>query len=194
MNDSGAAMEEIKSASAGSEPRWKTAGEPYLLTRDELLEILHQRGIMVTDRQIKSWVTYGLIPSPIRRVRPGTTDGRPYALFPLWTAGLVMDLVVRMNRGSTIEYLKNKAVPFLWDHWEQREHIFFTDVAPEQAEDPDVRRRVMGALMRAVRNYTEYLTNVNGRLVAHADLWLYFEDATSEVFHLPTYSPKKPSD
>lgn len=175
-------------ATVETEPRWKAAGPPYLLTREELLAELRKRGIKASDRQIKSWVTYGLIPRPTRRAPPGAAERRAHALYPIWTVGLVVDLLARLRLGASIEELKSLA-PQLSAVWEERDYIFVTPATPEQPENAAVRQRVMGQLSFAVEQYTEYVTKVYGRFVVHAQLVLFFEDGTSEAIGLRPYKP-----
>ena len=170
-----------------TEPRWKTAGPPYLLTREELLDELHSRGTLITDRQLKSWVTYGLIPRPIRRVRPGTTDGRPHALFHLWTIGLIGEYWRRLHKGQTIEKLKEDT-SWLREYWQQREHLFLPYIS-EQQEDRALLGSALGGVAQAVWKITAHLLETTPVPVMRATLELQFEDGRFMRYALNPYPP-----
>jgi hypothetical protein len=171
-----------------AEPRWKIAGEPYLLTRDELLAELREWAPGVTERQLRSWTSYGLLPPTTRNVPIGANDGVARALYPVWVIGLVRALwrTIRWKQ-QTIEEIKPIA-PMLWKQWAKREHVFISDRVTQEP-DPILEKRLNDALQQAVADYTEYVSKTTGRLVTHATLDLHQEDATSQVIAFRPYKP-----
>ncbi len=90
-------------------PRWLVVGPPYEFTRQELLELLAIMGKPMTERQLRSWAEYNLLPGPIRRVvPPGASDGVARALYPVWTIALLEDLLARSQDNKTIEELREE--------------------------------------------------------------------------------------
>jgi hypothetical protein len=66
---------------------WMVPGTPEptdLITRDEVIERLHDRGVSVTPRTLANWESIGATPRPIRRWR----DGAPRALYPAWVVDI----------------------------------------------------------------------------------------------------------
>ena len=106
-------MEETENSTADTEPRWKAAGRPYLLTRAELIDELAARGIQTTDRQLKSWATYGLLPSPIRGVPKNGSDRRYHSLYEPWIIGVVQEIYARLRSGRVIDDIQRHA-PRIW--------------------------------------------------------------------------------
>ncbi len=171
-----------------AEPRWRIVGEPYLLTRDELLAELREWVPGVTERQLRSWATYGLLPPTTRKVPPGAMDGVARALHPVWVIGLIRDLWKRIRwKQRTIEQLKSIA-PILWKQWAKREHVFVSDRVTQEP-NPILEKRLNDAMQQAVADYTEYLAKTSGRLVTHAALDLHQEDATSLLIAFRPYTP-----
>jgi hypothetical protein len=171
-----------------AEPRWKTAGEPYLLTRNELLTELREWVPGLTERQLCSWTSYGLLPPTTRNVPSGATDGVARALYPVWVIGLVRDLWKRtQGKQRTVEEIKSIA-PILWKQWAKREHVFISDRVTREP-DPILEERLSRAMQQAVADYTGYLAKTTGRLVTHATLDLYHEDATSRSIAFKPYAP-----
>ncbi len=86
-------MEEHEQAHADSKSR--------LLTRAELLTELRRLGYGMTDRQLRDWVTDGILPRPERRLPPGATDGIARAVYPEWMIGVISDLLIRPYRAKS---------------------------------------------------------------------------------------------
>lgn len=99
------------------EPRWQRAGPPYQFTREELQEELASFGFEITARQIRSWVSYGLIPRPIQQVPPLAPDGVARALYPAWVLFVLWRLLDKHRQGATIAQLKEIA-PELIEHYQ----------------------------------------------------------------------------
>ncbi len=73
---------------------WVRDGAPEpddddLLTRDELIDRLHQSGDPVTTRELRYWEAEGALPQPVKRWHAGATR----ALYPSW----MLDLVPRVR-------------------------------------------------------------------------------------------------
>jgi len=149
MNDSGAAMEKLESAPADAEPRWKAAGEPYQLTRDELVDNLrHRFKYDVTARQLRAWQAYGILPKPLRAVPRGATDGKPRALYPHYMFLTILELCERWEAGATRDELKD-AAPDLLRKYRQNTAIEM----PEEGQKSTGFPRVPRAVQRAVWEY-----------------------------------------
>jgi hypothetical protein len=169
-----------------TEPRWKTAGEPYLLTRDELITELDQRGVHVSDRQLKLWATHGLLPPPIRRLPVGATDGKSRALHPFWVIGLIPDLLSRLRSGHGIK----KLVPYAqgqWKEWTKRESALLTP--PSIEFNSDEHDRLYDAMGQAVYDYAKYLTRATGRRVLEGTINLLYETGGWTTIAMKRYRP-----
>jgi hypothetical protein len=174
---------------ADTTPRWKRAGPPYLMTRAELIEELATWQYRVTDRQLKSWATYGLLPPPIRQVPPGATDGKPRALYRPWVIGAVMDLLARLRKGETVEDLKPIA-PSLWKDWQEYEHGFL----PADADRSHLPRRgipdeLYDKLQDVVWACTKYLAEHQGKIATDVSLKMQFTKGPLFIYE---FAPRKP--
>lgn len=90
-----------------TKPRWLAAGPPYEFTRRELLELLAIEGLPMTERQLRSWAEYDLLPAPTRRmVPPGANDRTARALYPVWTIAVLETLVHQSRDNKTIEEMR----------------------------------------------------------------------------------------
>lgn len=70
---------------------WMAPGTPEpteLITRDEVIDRLLQRGVKIAARTLAHWESIGATPRPVRRWR----DGAPRALYPDW----VVDIAVQV--------------------------------------------------------------------------------------------------
>jgi DNA-binding transcriptional MerR regulator len=70
-----------------------------LLTREELLEGLHRRGVAVDQVTLMYWERRGVLPRAIRRYR----DGRAHALYPPHAISAVAHLRELQAAGRTLE-------------------------------------------------------------------------------------------
>jgi DNA-binding transcriptional MerR regulator len=81
---------------------WLPEGQPEptkLVTRAELLAKLKERGLLVTERELRYWESTGALPEPIRQFRgPGT-----YALYPWWHHSIVLQVPTLRGQGLSWE-------------------------------------------------------------------------------------------
>ncbi len=121
MNDTRATMEEVESAPGETEPRWKMAGPPYLLTRDELLQEVHSFGYDLSDRRVRDWATQNIIPRPMHRLPAQATDGIARSLYPAFMVEVIKDLLEAELRDqvTTREALRQMA-PQRIQYWQAR--------------------------------------------------------------------------
>jgi len=188
-----ALKEENKQAEeADTEPRWKTAGAPYLMTRAELIEELGTGWrYKVTDRQLKSWATYGILPPPTRQVPPGATDGKPRALYRPWIMGAVMDIVVGLGKGETIEDIKRIA-PSIWETWQEYEHGFLpTDADRSHLPRKDIPDELYDALQHVLWQCSEHLAEHYGKDATYISLELRFTKGPHSIYQ---FAPHRPSE
>jgi hypothetical protein len=193
------AMNELERTDIPPEPRWKRAGPPYLLTRDEFFEELQNQrmNINISERQLRSWVSYGLLPRPVRRAPPGANDGVARALYPIWIMGLIFDVQYRLAMGQHIDDVK-KYVPALTEVWQKREHLFLPRAPMESTEyqplPPGIWDAAMHGMERALWSYTSHLLEISEKRVAHAVLTLWFEDGSQRIASLEPYPPEQEKD
>jgi len=121
MNDTGATMEKVESTPTQPQPRWKIAGAPYLLTRDELLQEVRSFGYDLSDRRVRDWVTQNIIPRPMRRLPAQATDGIARSLYPAFMVAVIKDLLEAELRDqvTTREALRQMA-PQRIQYWQAR--------------------------------------------------------------------------
>lgn len=85
---------------------WAADAFAPAISRTELVETL--RSVLhlgVTERQLRSWASYGVIPLPERRAIEGG-KGKARALYPRWMLHVILGLVVATEKGATIADLK----------------------------------------------------------------------------------------
>ena len=99
--------------------RWRQAGPPYLLTRDELVEELARRGYATSERQIVSWVSYGILPKSERKVPKLAGDRLPRALYPAYLIPALQELLHHAGQNATIAQLREMA-PAILATWRER--------------------------------------------------------------------------
>lgn len=90
-------------------PRWRRAGPPWLLTREELVDELQHAQIDVSGRQIQRWVSAGVLPKPIRQVPRSGPGNKAKALYPQWLLYVLFDLHHQAPPGATMAELKQVA-------------------------------------------------------------------------------------
>lgn len=80
------------------------------MTREELVANVRSHGRLdVTERQLRAWVAYGILPPPVRRAPPGSTDRKARALYPRWMFLVVFGLAIAAAEGASIADLKAMA-------------------------------------------------------------------------------------
>ncbi len=151
-----ATMEETEHATEHTEPRWVTAGPPYLLTRDELVDELEKRRLNVTARQVRAWVSYGLIPKPIRRVPSGSSDSLARALYPISTIRLIQKILIGMSVGQSIEHLKQRA-PVWIEEGKEEDSSFIPTIPRDHAKTAELERAAVDALRAYAQHYGQGL-------------------------------------
>jgi hypothetical protein len=170
-------MEEAtEQANKSTKPRWWTAGPPYLLTRDELLDELHKRGLYISERQIRSWVSYGLLPKPIRRVPSGATDGVARALYPLWIIGVIGELYFSTHNvqpKKTLQWLKKHTQKRI-QRWEGQDASFIPTTPRDQGKSAELEE----AVIRAIRAYAEHFAQGMGRPIVQATAEILFANGS----------------
>ncbi len=209
-----AVMEEHEQTTTDNVPRWKAAGRPFLLTRDELLEELHRAGELVTEWQLKSWETYGILPQPERRTPPGAPTHTARVLYPVAMLPVIRTLVHRLRHGVSRKDLK-RAMPALIDYWQAQsdERILRSlggphddvrvlggsaQAGPATGSSPSPAAltsrqaaalwpRISRALQRAAWTYAQRFARYQGTPVVRATLVLEMADGSKE--HVPITPP-----
>jgi hypothetical protein len=113
-------MEEMESAPGKTEPRWKMAGPPYLLTRDELLQELRSSGHALSDRRLRDWATDHIIPRPRRRVPAQAPDRVPRVLYPSFMVAVIKDLLDAESTSQTTREELRQMAPQRIQYWQAR--------------------------------------------------------------------------
>lgn len=90
-----------------------------MFTRDQVVEHLNALGIPVTERQVRSWIYYGLIPKPVIRTPPGERTGRG-TVRALFTKEQV-DMIAQVARNRGVWDVSSKRLgrlaTFLLEHY-----------------------------------------------------------------------------
>jgi len=173
--------------------RWLRTDPPYEFTRDELLAIVRSAGFDISEHQLRSWVSYGVLPRPDRRLPAGATDGVARALYPRHVSHLLLYLLQDAKDGAQLAELKIKAA-------EYREILKGEDANPNPRSMPFANQPVtirvnqttgglkvtdtirwargMRGLQRAVWKYAERLMERKNTVVKRATLLLENEDGS----------------
>ncbi len=75
--------------------------EPLLITRDELIGALRERGVDVNEVTLVYWEREGILPRPIRRRHAGA----PRALYPVYAINAVEHLRQLQDAGRTLDQI-----------------------------------------------------------------------------------------
>ncbi len=152
----------------------ETTNERPLVTREQLLTMLgHVYGHEMSERQLRSWAAYGILPPPIRQRPPGKAQGKARALYPLYMVRVLNDLLDEALDGATIAELKERAPAIIARHAAPRPANNGSTLPPEdQASTAEERRRlrVPLALRRAAWDYAERYRAQDGQPIAVADV------------------------
>ena len=169
-------------------PRWDVSGPPYQFTREELIDILKTAGYELSERQLRSWATYGLIPRPERRLPPGATDGIARAVYPKYVVPLLQTLLQFARDGASMAELKAQAPKY--------ERMFSRgagadDMSPELGTNPPIAymttagkqvtpvhtwKRGLRGIERAIETYATRFEEQNGVKLSRATLTLHTQD------------------
>ena len=96
-----------------AEPRWKRAGPPYEMTREEIVAFLREQGYLVTERQLQQWATRGILPAATRKLPRGGGDGHPRAIYPAYLATVIRDLLDDATQGQPLAALQEAAPRYI---------------------------------------------------------------------------------
>ena len=178
-----------------TEPQWKTAGPPYLLTQGELIQELQARGLDMSERRLRDWSAGKIIPRPPRRLPPGATDSIARVSYPAWMVEVLHDLIHLRNEGAALAELKRVA-PERIHYWQQR-----SGDAPQVRDAVERRRTSTGStpafpatvaarphiprrLQLAIWGYAARLAERNSIKLVDATLTLTTEDGTKLEFRI----------
>lgn len=146
--------------------RWSRTGPPYEFTTDELLETLHADGSYMAKSTLRSWAQKGIIPKPIRRLPPGSTDGKSRAMYPLATYHVVAWLIDASDQRMSIDELRALSTRLFAQIGTPREYIAPPRQGPGTQDRPTPRfPRTSRVLRGAAWDYARRLAELNGRSV-----------------------------
>ncbi len=181
-------------------PRWDVSGPPYQFTREELIDVLKSVGYEMSERQLRSWATAGLIPHPERRLPPGATDGVARAIYPkevfnrlLWLLPLAAD-GVKIAELKEIVSKDNYSLLRADDENDQALSVVHVSGMPHLSSSgrrtvrPLLWKRGMRALDRAINNYAEQYEKRRGVALTHATV--IFRAANGEEVVIDFGPPK----
>jgi hypothetical protein len=169
-------------------PRWRMSGPPYQFTREELINILKTAGYELSERQLRSWATAGLIPHPERRLPPGATDGIARALYPKYVVPLLQVLLQFARDGATMAELKALAPEYerMFKRGEGGDDmspilgtnppISYVTTTGKQVRRVHTWRRGLRGIERAIETYATRFEEQNGVKLSGATLTLRTED------------------
>jgi len=163
------------------------------LTREGLIGLLQKLGFKATERQLRSWVSYGVIPPPTRRLPPRATDGKARALYPVWMFFVLMDLLDAARSGATIAELKEAAPGRIRV---AKERLLSDNLLLQVDAEGQVIRTytppVPRALQRDIRAYADRYGEQSGTDIQRVELVLRCEDGQAVTIPIhPT--PATPS-
>jgi len=90
---------------------WHPEGAPLppLLSHDELLEALRERGIDISPYTLEHWRRNGILPRPVRRAHEGAV--RP--VYPHWYVAAVTHIKQRQSDGRGLDEIRDAIGPLL---------------------------------------------------------------------------------
>jgi DNA-binding transcriptional MerR regulator len=112
-------------------------GEPHLVTKSELLSMIREEGLTITDRQLTFYVTEGLIP---RSVRVGSRAG----VYPRLVVELLSWVLRAREMGVPIEAIKELVPVWKFLAGARKEHLL------DLAQFEDVARQKLSSLEAAL--------------------------------------------
>ncbi len=100
-------LAEIQQEAEAGQQTWvdwmpEDSPDPGVLSRDELLEALHERGVAITKYTLDHYRRNGILPRPVRRRHGGVTQ----AVYPSWYIGAIAHLKQLQNAGKSLEDIK----------------------------------------------------------------------------------------
>ena len=163
--------------------------EPVLVPREQLLNDLHTRGFNVTEWQLRSWATYGVLPHPIRRAPSGAPDGKARAMYPPWMAGVIEGMLIEKAKGRSRDELRDIVRSRMKTHQLLAQGVR-DDEAERQRRPP--HPRIPRALQRAVWDYVDRIAAQTGKPIHDVKLHvkLDFMDEEGYVDWIDIERPK----
>ena len=151
---------------------WMPPGSPIpeLLSHDELLKALHDRGVDVSPVALEHWRKSGVLPRPVRRWHNGAV--RP--VYPAWLIGAITHLRQLQEAGKSLEEI----APIMRS-WA---------ATPVPWKDP------LAEPIAAVRAALLSLTHAADPDAASATVTLHARDGTETFRHTVTISPDDDDD
>ncbi len=146
---------------------WMPPGSPMpeLLSHDELLKALHDRGVDVSPVALEHWRKSGVLPRPVRRWHDGAT--RP--VYPIWLVGAITHLRQLQEAGKSLEEI--------------------TPIMRSWAASTVSWRDPLAEPIAAVRAAVLDLARIAGPNAASATITLHTQDGTETFRHTVTISP-----
>ena len=135
--------------------------EPQLITREHLLQELHDATVDVSERILLSWESKGVLPRPVRRWR----DGAPRAFYPVWWGDIVREVRELRDSGVSLEQIRPRVRFLLFD----RSRIRSTYA------------RARGAALDAALQYARVHEEFSGRPVSRVELRLLDADGNAST-------------
>lgn len=176
MADSAAVTDHDQQVDIDVVQAWAVDALAPAITREELVDNL--RSVFkeeVTERQLRSWVSYGVIPAPVRRAPDG--GGRARALYPRWMLHVILGLMRAIAKGATIADLKTLSPNLI--RRVQEEYISGSLFVRLDDEGVPVRLdtpRVPRGLQRALWLYADRYNSQINSIVQRITLTLHRED------------------
>jgi len=151
--------------------RWSRTGPPYEFTQDELLEALRAEGSAISESTLRSWAQKGIIPKPIRRLPPGSTDGKSRALYPLASYHVIAWLIDASDHRLSVDELRALSARLFAKVGTPRGYLA-PPVREAGAQRPPIPRfpRTSRVLRGAVWAYARRLAELNGGSVREVTL------------------------
>ncbi len=140
--------------------------EPQLITREELLQEIHDATVDVSERILLSWESKGVLPRPVRRWR----DGAPRAFYPVWWIDIIREVRELRDSGVPLEQIRPRVRFLLFD----RSRIHSTYAGARSAA------------LTAALHYAHVHEQFSGRPVSRVELRFIDEDGNaSTAFDVP---------
>ena len=142
--------------------------EPGLITRAELLKTLADRGVGVSERELRYWEAAGALPAPVRRFHRGAI----HALYPSWHANVVWAVPKLRAAGLSLPASRPKVREVFDAYAARRAH---SELGPSETSAPPLPTELVSAL----HAFATELRVVHNLDVADIALQLYTTDRQS---------------